>query len=67
MPKMGEIRSKIVLAVLQNAGGGRTERYGLDQFAGWNDGNSQWVQDNYNVPNTGAIATKRDQVCGSFI
>ncbi|KAJ7268600.1 1-phosphatidylinositol phosphodiesterase [Mycena rebaudengoi] len=61
-PTMGEIRSKIVLAVLNGSHGGRTEQYGLAQFSGWNDGNSQWVQDNYNVPNTAAIATKRDQV-----
>ncbi|KAJ7074839.1 1-phosphatidylinositol phosphodiesterase [Mycena belliarum] len=61
-PTMGEIRSKIVLAVLHGAQGGRTDQYGLAQFSGWNDGNSAWVQDNYNVPNTGAIATKRDQV-----
>ncbi|KAJ6534321.1 PLC-like phosphodiesterase [Mycena capillaripes] len=61
-PNMGDIRGKIVLAVINGPQGGRTEQYGLAQFSGWNDGNSQWVQDNYNVPNTGAIATKRDQV-----
>ncbi|KAJ7458510.1 1-phosphatidylinositol phosphodiesterase [Mycena latifolia] len=61
-PTMGQIRSKIVLAVLHGAQGGRTDAYGLAQFAGWNDGDSTYVQDNYNVPNTGAIATKRDQV-----
>ncbi|KAJ7242423.1 PLC-like phosphodiesterase [Mycena rebaudengoi] len=50
MPKMGEIRGKIVLVVLQDSHGARTERYGLNQLAGWKDGNSQ------------AIATKRDPV-----
>jgi hypothetical protein len=63
-PTMGQIRSKIVLAVINGAQGGRTEQYGLAQFSGWNDGDSMWVQDNYNVPDTGAIATKRDQVPG---
>ncbi|KAJ7693197.1 1-phosphatidylinositol phosphodiesterase [Mycena rosella] len=61
-PIMGAIRSHIVLAVINGPQGGRTEQYGLSQFSGWNDGDSAWVQDNYNVPNTGAIATKRDQV-----
>ncbi|KAJ6629573.1 1-phosphatidylinositol phosphodiesterase [Mycena sp. CBHHK59/15] len=61
-PTMGDIRSRIVLAVINGPQGGRTEQYGLAQFSGWNDGDSAWVQDNYNVPNIGAIATKRDQV-----
>ncbi|KAJ7157648.1 1-phosphatidylinositol phosphodiesterase [Mycena crocata] len=61
-PTMGQIRSKLVLAVLNGVHGERLQQYGLAQFSGWNDGNSAWVQDNYNVPNTGAIATKRDQV-----
>ncbi|KAJ7596412.1 1-phosphatidylinositol phosphodiesterase [Mycena floridula] len=61
-PTIADIRSKIVIAVINGPQGGRTEQYGLAQFSGWNDGNSAWVQDNYNVPNTGAIATKRDQV-----
>jgi 1-phosphatidylinositol phosphodiesterase len=63
---MGAIRGKIVLAVINGPQGGRTEQYGLAQFSGWNDGDSDWVQDNYNVKNTGAIATKRDQVGSSF-
>lgn len=62
IPTMGTVRGRIVLAVLHNRSGGRTNAYGLAQFSGWNDGNSQFVQDSYNVPNTGAIATKRDQV-----
>jgi hypothetical protein len=61
-PTLGEIRGKIVLAVLNGPHGGRFTDYGLAQFADWNDGSSTYVQDNYNVPNTGAIATKRDQV-----
>ncbi|KAK7013950.1 1-phosphatidylinositol phosphodiesterase [Favolaschia claudopus] len=61
-PNLGDIRGKIVLAVINGPQGGRTNQYGLAQFSGWNDGNSAFVQDNYNVPNTGAIATKRDQV-----
>ncbi|KAJ7673744.1 1-phosphatidylinositol phosphodiesterase [Mycena polygramma] len=62
VPNLGDVRGKIVLAVLHGAQGGRTDQYGLDQFSGWNDGDSTYVQDNYNVKNTGAIATKRDQV-----
>ncbi|KAJ7333500.1 1-phosphatidylinositol phosphodiesterase [Mycena albidolilacea] len=62
VPNLGDIRGKIVLAVINGPQGGRTEQYGLAQFSGWNDGDSDFVQDNYNVPNTGAIATKRDQV-----
>ncbi|KAJ7183866.1 1-phosphatidylinositol phosphodiesterase [Mycena filopes] len=62
VPNLGQVRGKIVLAVLHGAQGGRTEQYGLAQFSGWNDGNSAYVQDNYNVKNSGSIATKRDQV-----
>ncbi|WP_433383155.1 phosphatidylinositol-specific phospholipase C [Actinoplanes sp. CA-142083] len=62
MPALGAIRGKVVLAVMNGARGGRVASYGLAQFDGWNDGNSTYVQDNYNVPNLGAIATKRDQV-----
>ncbi|GAB1642093.1 phosphatidylinositol-specific phospholipase C [Krasilnikovia sp. MM14-A1259] len=60
-PVLGAIRGKVVLAVLHGAFGGPIEHYGLVQFADWN-GTSTYVQDNYNVPNIGAIATKRDQV-----
>ena len=62
MPTLGQIRGKVVLAVLNGPRGGVIERYGLAQFADWHDGSSEWVQDEYNVPNVGAIATKRDQV-----
>jgi hypothetical protein len=51
-----------VLAIMNGARGGPVEHYGLAQFADWHDGSSTYVQDNYNVPNVGAIATKRDQV-----
>ncbi|MBL7259778.1 phosphatidylinositol-specific phospholipase C [Paractinoplanes lichenicola] len=61
-PTLGQIRGKVVLAVLNGPRGGVVDRYGLAQFSGWQDGSSEWVQDNYNVPNVGAIATKRDQV-----
>ncbi|KAK7052673.1 1-phosphatidylinositol phosphodiesterase [Favolaschia claudopus] len=61
-PNLGDIRGKIVLVVLHENNGGRTNQYGMAQFSGWSSGNSDFVQDNYNVPNTGAIATKRDQV-----
>ncbi len=61
-PSLGSIRGKVVLAVLNGPRGGVLDRYGLAQFAGWHDGSSEWVQDDYNVPNVGAIATKRDQV-----
>ncbi|RZU49323.1 1-phosphatidylinositol phosphodiesterase [Krasilnikovia cinnamomea] len=60
-PTLGAIRGKLVLAVLHGAFGGPIEHYGLIQFLDWN-GTSTYVQDNYNVPNIGAIATKRDQV-----
>ncbi|MCU7727300.1 phosphatidylinositol-specific phospholipase C [Actinoplanes sp. KI2] len=62
MPTLGEVRGKVVLVVMNGAHGGRFAGYGLAQFADWNDGSSTYVQDNYNVPNIGAIATKRDQV-----
>ena len=62
MPTLGQIRGKVVLAVMNGPHGGPIEHYGLSQFAGWVDGSSTYVQDNYNVPNIGAIATKRDQV-----
>jgi hypothetical protein len=62
LPALGAVRGKVVLAVMNGAHGGRIASYGLAQFADWNDGNSTYVQDNYSVPNIGAIATKRDQV-----
>ncbi|MFF5287844.1 phosphatidylinositol-specific phospholipase C [Paractinoplanes globisporus] len=62
MPTLGGVRGKVVLVVMNGAHGGRFAGYGLAQFGDWNDGNSTYVQDNYNVPNVGAIATKRDQV-----
>jgi Phosphatidylinositol-specific phospholipase C, X domain len=61
-PTLGAVRGKVVLAVLNGPHGGAVEHYGLAQFAGWTDGSSTYVQDQYNVPNIGAIATKRDQV-----
>ena len=61
-PALGAIRGKVVLAVMNGPHGGPIEHYGLAQFAGWVDGSSTYVQDEYNVPNIGAIATKRDQV-----
>ena len=62
MPTLGDVRGKVVLVVMNGAHGGRFAGYGLGQFGDWNDGSSTYVQDNYNVPNVGAIATKRDQV-----
>jgi hypothetical protein len=62
MPTLGAIRGKVVLAVMNGPRGGRFGNYGLAQFSGWNDGSSTYVQDEYNVGNIGAIATKRDQV-----
>jgi len=61
-PTLGTIRGKIVLAVMNGSRGGPISQYGLAQFADWHNGTSTYVQDYYNVPNTGAIATKRDQV-----
>lgn len=62
VPTLGAVRGTIVLVVMNGAHGGRYANYGLAQFSGWNDGSSTYVQDEYNVPNIGAIATKRDQV-----
>ncbi|GAA0493101.1 1-phosphatidylinositol phosphodiesterase [Paractinoplanes deccanensis] len=62
MPTLGAVRGKVVLVVLNGPYGGRLHQYGLAQFADWKDGSSTYVQDEYNVPNVGAIATKRDQV-----
>lgn len=61
-PTLGQVRGKVVLAVLHGPRGGPIGRYGLSQFQDWRDGSSTYVQDNYTVPNVGAIATKRDQV-----
>ncbi|MDI6104191.1 phosphatidylinositol-specific phospholipase C [Actinoplanes sp. NEAU-A12] len=61
-PSLGAVRGRVVLAVLNGPRGGPIGRYGLAQFAGWDDGSSTYVQDEYHVPNVGAIATKRDQV-----
>jgi 1-phosphatidylinositol phosphodiesterase len=61
-PTLGTIRGKVVLAVMNGPHGGPIEHYGLTQFADWHDGSSTYVQDEYSVPNVGAIATKRDQV-----
>ncbi|MEV4636909.1 phosphatidylinositol-specific phospholipase C [Actinoplanes sp. NPDC049548] len=61
-PTLGQVRGKVVLAVLQSAHGSPIEHYGLAQFASWTDGSSTYIQDDYNVPNIGAIATKRDRV-----
>ena len=61
-PTLGEVRGKVVLAVLHGRSGSPIDRYGLSQFQEWRDGSSAYVQDQYNVPNVGAIATKRDQV-----
>jgi 1-phosphatidylinositol phosphodiesterase len=62
MPTLGEVRGKVVLLGMNGAHGGRFATYGLAQFSDWNDGSSTYVQNEYNVPNIGAIATKRDQV-----
>ncbi|GGN49426.1 1-phosphatidylinositol phosphodiesterase [Actinoplanes campanulatus] len=61
-PSLGTIRGRVVLAVLHGPHGGAIGHYGLTQFAGWDDASSTYVQDEYTVPNVGAIATKRDQV-----
>jgi hypothetical protein len=61
-PALGAIRGKVVLAVLNGPHGAPIEHYGLSQFAGWADGSSTYVQDEYTVSDVGAIATKRDQV-----
>ena len=62
MPALGAVRGRVVLVVMNGPHGGRFADYGLAQFAGWNDGSSTYVQDEYNVPTIGAIAAKRDQV-----
>ncbi|MEV4708506.1 phosphatidylinositol-specific phospholipase C [Actinoplanes sp. NPDC049316] len=62
LPTLGAVRGRVVLAVMNGPNGGVIDHYGLAQFAGWHDGSSTYVQDEYNVPNVGAIATKRDQV-----
>ncbi|MDP9791777.1 1-phosphatidylinositol phosphodiesterase [Catenuloplanes nepalensis] len=62
-PALATVRGKVVLAVMHGPFGGRYHQYGLSQFtAEWGDGSSTYVQDEYTVPNVGAIATKRDQV-----
>jgi hypothetical protein len=62
VPTLGDVRGKIVLVVMNGTAGGRMYDYGLSQFADWKDGSSTYVQDEYNVPVIGAIATKRDKV-----
>lgn len=61
-PTLGAVRGRVVLAVAHGPRGGRYGQYGLAQFADWGHGSSTYVQDEYDVPNVGAIATKRDQV-----
>ncbi|GAA2705914.1 phosphatidylinositol-specific phospholipase C [Actinoplanes palleronii] len=61
-PALATVRGKVVLAVLNGPRGGVIEHYGLAQFAGWHDGSSTYVQDEYTVSSVGAIPTKRDQV-----
>jgi 1-phosphatidylinositol phosphodiesterase len=62
-PSLGEIRGRVVLAALHDPRGGRYGQYGLSQFVtGWGHGSSTYIQDEYDVPNVWAIATKRDQV-----
>jgi Phosphatidylinositol-specific phospholipase C, X domain len=61
-PRLGDVRGRVVLAVMNGPHGGAIEHYGLAQFAGWHDGSSTYVQDEYTVSSVGAIATKRDQV-----
>jgi hypothetical protein len=62
VPTLGAVRGKVVLAVLNGPRGGRFASYGLEQFSGWNDGSSTYVQDEYNVPTAFAIAGKRTAV-----
>jgi 1-phosphatidylinositol phosphodiesterase len=62
VPALGDVRGKVVLAIMNGPRGGVLEHYGLAQFGDWKDGSSTSVQDEYNVPDVGAIATKRDQV-----
>jgi 1-phosphatidylinositol phosphodiesterase len=61
-PTLGEVRGKVVLAVLHTPHGGVVDGYGLADLGGWRDGSSTYVQDDYGVPNVRAIATKRDRV-----
>jgi hypothetical protein len=62
IPTLGEVRGKIIMINLSGSHGGHVDGFGLSQFHGWNDGSHRYVQNEYNVPNVGAIATKRDQV-----
>jgi len=62
LPTLGEARGKIVLMVMHGAGGGRTDSYGLAQFSGWGNGDSEFVQDEFEVPNPGAIKDKANTV-----
>ncbi|TFK99015.1 PLC-like phosphodiesterase [Pterulicium gracile] len=62
IPRLGDVRGKAVLMVLHGNSGGPYGAFGLHHFAGWTDGSTTYVQDDYNVANTGAIATKRDKV-----
>ncbi|WP_433532951.1 phosphatidylinositol-specific phospholipase C [Micromonospora sp. CA-263727] len=62
IPTLGAVRGRVVLAVLHGPRGGRYGQYGLAQFADWGHGSSTYIQDEYDVPNVGAIATKRDRV-----
>lgn len=62
MPKLGEVRGKAVLAVLNGKLGGRYGNWGLAQFSGWKDKSSDYVQDEYDVPTLFDIAKKQDHV-----
>ncbi|WP_394938047.1 phosphatidylinositol-specific phospholipase C [Psychromicrobium sp. YIM B11713] len=66
-PKLGDVRGKLVLAVLNGVQGECYQHYGLFQTYGipgseWKDGSSEYVQDNYTVGTVFNIPTKRDDV-----
>lgn len=58
MPKLGDVRGKVVLVIMQDYFGGRVGNYGLKQMENWND----FVQDDYNVPTLFHIPAKREKV-----
>ncbi|TMW59248.1 hypothetical protein Poli38472_007393 [Pythium oligandrum] len=61
-PALKDVRGKLVLVVMNGKLGNPLNSYGLSSASDWDDASSTYVQDEYNVPNLGAIATKRDQV-----
>ncbi|KAF7314429.1 Phosphatidylinositol-specific phospholipase C domain-containing protein [Mycena kentingensis (nom. inval.)] len=62
LPTLGEARGKVIVMVVHGTFGGRVDSYGLEQFSAWNGGDSEFVQDEFEVKDPGAIEDKANTV-----